>query len=543
MYEERKDSFSFKSFFLTLLLVLLFVFLLLWIFPNKWDVKKLQSTSDIDRLSVLYDEIFANNIERMKDGAIGYFTNERLPQKVGEKKKLTLKEMYDLHLVLKLKDKNGNPCSETKSYVEMTKYSEEYQLKVNLSCGTQEDYIIVYLGCYSYCSSGICERRDTNNTPKPNYSCRIVDGKYYDKNGKVVNREEYNNVCTSSNNYSCRIVNGKYYDKNGNVVSETAYKNSCGETKYSCRVANGKYYDKNGNVVSESEFNKSCKNDEKYSCRIVNGKYYDKNGNVVSKTEYEKSCSSVKNYRYEYKKTTPSSTSCTNWSNWSKEKSSDKSGRTFETKEEKEIVKYTEKKVKVGEKKTTVTKDVTERYIKEYVTKLVEIGEVKVQVGTKKVTTTKEVYKGTVDTLVGIKSGTKVPQNTSTKKYVKLSGDTLNSCSTCTNKTLYYWYEYDIKPVYKTETVTENVPVYKIVKKYEEQKVPVYDFRTVKKDEVVVTPIYKTVKTPVYENIKYYRFKDCTNKPGTTDIKWSSSKNDTGLISKGYKFTGNVKEA
>ena len=169
MYEERKEKFSFKSFFLTILLVLLFVFLMLWLFPTKWDVKNLQSTYDLERLSVLYDEIFANNVARMKDAAVGYFTNERMPQKVGDFKKLTLQEMYDLHLVLKMKDKNGKACDAQKSYVMMTKYDEEYQLKVNLSCGDQEDYIIVYLGCYNYCN-GICEKKyetkpTVNKTP------------------------------------------------------------------------------------------------------------------------------------------------------------------------------------------------------------------------------------------------------------------------------------------------------------------------------------------------------------------------------------------
>ncbi|MBR6690354.1 MAG: hypothetical protein IKL65_03380 [Bacilli bacterium] len=180
MYEERKEKFSFKSFFLTLLLVLLFVFLMLWLFPTRNYVdEKLQSTYDLERLSVLYDEIFANNVGRMKDAAIGYFTNERMPKTVGETKKLTLQEMYDLHLVLKMKDKDGKPCDTEKSYVEMTKYTEEYRLKVNLSCGTQEDYIIVYLGCYNYCASGICEKRvptpsqttakeeETTNNPTP----------------------------------------------------------------------------------------------------------------------------------------------------------------------------------------------------------------------------------------------------------------------------------------------------------------------------------------------------------------------------------------
>lgn len=166
MYEERREKFSFKSFFLTLLLVLLFVFLMLWLFPTKSYVdERLQSTYDLQRLEVLYDEIFANNVARMKDAAIGYFTNERMPKTVGESKKLTLGEMYDLHLVLKMKDKDGKPCDTEKSYVEMTKYTEEYRLKVNLSCGNQEDYIIVYLGCYNYCSNGICEKRVP--TPEP----------------------------------------------------------------------------------------------------------------------------------------------------------------------------------------------------------------------------------------------------------------------------------------------------------------------------------------------------------------------------------------
>lgn len=184
MYEERKEKFSFKSFFLTLLLVILFIFLMLWIFPTRWDVKKLQSDYDLERLSVLYDEIFANNVSRMKDAAIGYFTNERMPQKVGDSKKLTLQEMYDLHLVLQLKDKDGNPCDTEKSYVEMTKYSEEYRLKVNLSCGEYEDYIIVYLGCYDYCD-GICEKRaETPSKPAtqtPTSSDKDPDKKPDDK--------------------------------------------------------------------------------------------------------------------------------------------------------------------------------------------------------------------------------------------------------------------------------------------------------------------------------------------------------------------------
>ena len=195
MYDERKERFSFKSFFLTLLLVVLFILLMLFLFPTRWDYKKASTvdvTYDLDRLSILYDEIFASNVDRMKDAAIGYFTNERMPKTVGKSKKLTLQEMYDLHLVLKMKDKDGKECSTTKSYVEMTKFTEEYRLKVNLSCGEQEDYIIVYLGCYSYCPSGVCEKQ----VSKPSETTKKEEQKY-DEEGK----------------YTCKVVNGKYYDK------------------------------------------------------------------------------------------------------------------------------------------------------------------------------------------------------------------------------------------------------------------------------------------------------------------------------------------
>ena len=69
-----------------------------------------------------------------------------------------------------------------------------------------------------------------------------------------------------------------------------------------------------------------------------------------------------------------------------------------------------------------------------------------------------------------------------------------------------------------------------------------YESRVVPKTEVVEEPIYKEEKVPVYSNVKYYRSKTCKTTSGTTTIKWSYSYPDKDLESKGYKFTGNVKE-
>ena len=438
MYEERREKFSFKSFFLTILLVLLFVFLMLWLFPTKSYVdEKLQSTYDLQRLEVLYDEIFANNVARMKDAAIGYFTNERMPQTVGETKKLTLQEMYDLHLVLKMKDKDGKPCDTQKSYVEMTKYTEEYRLKVNLSCGSQEDYIIVYLGCYNYCSDGICEKRVP--TPAPT-------------------------------------------------------------------------------TPKEPE----------------------------PKPEDPKPENPVaKKYLYEYKLVVEDTKTCANWTEWSKTKVTASDLVKVETKEVEEVVGYKTIKVPVTTTEI-VTKQVTERYISRYVTQLVKTGTKEVQVGTTTKTVMEEVKVGEVEVPTGkIGKGTlsEIPKKTSTKTYKIISEDTPPNCSYCENETIYTWKVYEIKPVYEVREVTKKVPVYKTINVYETKEVPVYDFRTVEKKEEVEKTIYVDKKVEQYGKVTYYRSQTCKINKGYTDIKWSESKLDSGLIGKGYKLTGNVKEA
>ena len=109
---------------------------------------------------VLTDRIFNDNIQEMKNASLLYFTQERLPVNVGDKKTITLQEMLDLKLLLPFTDKNGTACDVTGSYVTIEKLENEYLLKVNLKCGDEEDYILVTFGCYAYCTTYVCEKKD-----------------------------------------------------------------------------------------------------------------------------------------------------------------------------------------------------------------------------------------------------------------------------------------------------------------------------------------------------------------------------------------------
>ncbi len=159
MYNERKDNFSIRDIVLQILFVIIFIFALMWLFPSKSFVT--------DSLAPLYDRIFADNIVTMKDAAKAYYTDPRLPQEVGDKVKMTLGEMEDKKLIIPFVDSEGNACDKTASYVEITKMEDEYIMKVNLKCGDQENYILVYMGCYTYCNTYICEKDEEDiETPE-----------------------------------------------------------------------------------------------------------------------------------------------------------------------------------------------------------------------------------------------------------------------------------------------------------------------------------------------------------------------------------------
>ena len=117
------------------------------------DILDADGTGVSCELLTAEEDKFQSNIVMIRDAAKSYFTVNRMPSKVGDSIKLTLKEMQDSKMVLTIKDNLGNVCDDEKSYVEVTKSDTEYLMKVNLSCGDMEDYILVNIGCYDFCNN------------------------------------------------------------------------------------------------------------------------------------------------------------------------------------------------------------------------------------------------------------------------------------------------------------------------------------------------------------------------------------------------------
>ncbi len=540
-YEERKDKSSIKWVIVQILLMVMFIFVLICLFPSKSDLDKLKTTESVSSLEPLYDRIFNNNIIVMKDAAKSYYTTPRLPKNVGDKVSMTLGEMLDKKIILPFTDKDGNQCDLEESYVSVTKEDEEFLMKVNLKCGKQENYLLVVMGCYDYCETGICEKNEddiknpTINSSKPTTIVKETIVR------PIINNNITINNCVSDNckpgKYYCQYINGIYYGVNGDQVDKTTYDKECKlEEKYYCKYVNGAYYGKNGNIVSEATYKQECGlPTPTYICKYVDGKYYGKNGNIVDEATYKQECEKPVETQYQckYMKTTNSSYGAwSNWSDWSEKRLSSSNLRqeryktvTQQRKENQLIgyktVTYKDPNKPVYGQKQVLVGTRTEKECAEYGYVITSTGSV-----------SSNITYGPW-TSAGLVKLYSTPTNTSTVRYTKVRVGN-ETCGDCGAR-LYTIYKKETRTVSKNSSSTNESSVYQCLR-YAEHEVPIYgtqnviiDYDTSTKREAV----YGLVT--VERNIRLYSYRTRDIIGGKTDYQISNC-NNTNLLNNGYQI-------
>jgi hypothetical protein len=476
-----------KNFLVGFLLIVILLLLLVWIFPTNSSIQKLLNSNKEETEE--FSNYFQENINLLKDIAESYFTLERLPQNEGDKVKITLGEMLEKKLLVNLSDDKGKMCSTDNTYVEVTKKKTEYEMKIYLSCGDDEDYVIVYLGCYDYCSNYVCEKKTTTTTASKTSTTKTTT------------------TVTPTTKYYCKVVKNKYYDNKGNVVTKAAYEKACKNT-----TPTTKYY-----------------------CKVVNNKYYDNKGNSVTKTAYEKAC---KKYQYLYEKKVEAIYS--DWSDWSKDKEYDPNNNNI-TWGKQELV-WNEK---YGYANVTVNK---KQYVNDTTKPIFGKAElVKTSLTSKKWTCKNyyyyinqtsggTLYQASSWTYQGKVQLTYVPTNTDTVKYEYVGFDFDACASNCTLKPVYLFKKYT--RTVKNVTTKSKSTLQAECAELEETEVPIYT-----QVSRLIGYEQKTVTTSTTKKVYYYHTKTRTLKSKAQTYKvWSNSSNDTKLIKQGYKYTGTKQE-
>lgn len=555
MYEENRTGFILKDILLQVFLVIIFVFILVWLFPTKSYVdKKIDSSLD-----PIYQEFFNEHLESMKEAAQSYFTTSRLPKKVGDKVTITLGDMLDKKLITSFVDSNQKQCSLTGSYVEVTKMDGEYTMKVNLSCSDKSDYILVNMGCYNYCDSALCEKQqststststNTNNNNTNNNSTQTTN-KTYQYEYKLVTAGSYTDWSSWSKWSETKVTANNYKDVETKKVwevvdtekvlvdTETTYekaekvtdKKTYGvETSITCPTGYKKYN-------SNSSTTKICIADPIKSTSTT--KYID----ALTKTTY--SCSNG---------TTPVNGKCT-VTTTKQESTSAASSVVYG-----DWV-YVGRQTFNGSKTTTDTM----QYV--YVSQSQELDcnnncSVVVKV-------TYDVYKRSNSTKYSCPSGytlsgTKCVKNVSTTSTVDATKTTTQYCENGTNpsngkclvssttsstqKTCPGNGTYDATMGWcyvrgTSTTVCENGIDGKVSSNkciVETTKYVCDEGKLVGKQCKITENVYETKK--IYGYVTYYRYRTREYINGSTKTAWSSSQKDKDLLNKGYVLTGKKQE-
>lgn len=156
---EQKGT-TFVDFLIQLIVIILFVILLVWLFPTKDWLKEnyFGNTYIEEKETTIDDEKFVTNINNMLEASKNYFGyNVNLPENIDDTVKVTLKELVDNHIMIMPKDSKGKKC-DSNSYATITKTEIGYTIKVDLTCGGYNDYITRVVGCDPFCQNNCTQK-------------------------------------------------------------------------------------------------------------------------------------------------------------------------------------------------------------------------------------------------------------------------------------------------------------------------------------------------------------------------------------------------
>ena len=197
MYDERVRTIDWGGLIIKILLVAVVLFLILWLMPRR-------------NFDPLFNQIFNQNLQTMKNAARNHYTIDKLPENVGESEQMSLQEMLDNQLLIPFVDKNGKACNTKDSYVHIIKVGDnEYKLKAQLTCGDETDYILETVGCNDVCANANKECEKCEECPV----CEECEKPCDEECPSIVEYEHKKTVTSSTTSYTCPSGYSKVGDK------------------------------------------------------------------------------------------------------------------------------------------------------------------------------------------------------------------------------------------------------------------------------------------------------------------------------------------
>ena len=157
--EFEESEYTWKNFIIKLFIIVAIIIVLIWLIPKFFLYKKSKQHEEIkeNKEIVIIENSTVNSVQ---NAGVKHFSEANIPKKDKTSEKVTLKELQNEKLLGDLKN-NGVTCDTNKTYVEITKNSDDYSLKTFVKCSSETKQKTIYLNNYSYCDgSYLCERNE-----------------------------------------------------------------------------------------------------------------------------------------------------------------------------------------------------------------------------------------------------------------------------------------------------------------------------------------------------------------------------------------------
>ena len=99
------------------------------------------------------NKIINENMNKVIEATLQYYTKENVPHNIGDSTSLLLEEMINKKLIDPVIDKNGMECNTVNSYIILTKTTDkEYRLKAYLNCPKEDKTEEIIITCENKCT-------------------------------------------------------------------------------------------------------------------------------------------------------------------------------------------------------------------------------------------------------------------------------------------------------------------------------------------------------------------------------------------------------
>lgn len=158
--EDERRQFPIRAVLFKMVIIIIIIMLIVWLFPTSlFNNKKLLN----------------KHTNTMKEAALSYYTDEKLPIEKNEKTKITLNKMIELNLVEELTYGSDKKCDTEASYVEVKKLEDDYLMTIYVKCGLNKKTTEIKINKYDHCDTTLCEN-NVEQTETPTCSLTVSKG-------------------------------------------------------------------------------------------------------------------------------------------------------------------------------------------------------------------------------------------------------------------------------------------------------------------------------------------------------------------------------